>query len=59
MGQRGTFPLPSAASLPVRRINHMQIEEEVLALVFGVNRFHQYLYGRKFYCITDHKPLTF
>ena len=24
---------------------------------FGVQRFHQYLYGRKFALVTDHKPL--
>lgn len=33
------------------------IDREALALVFGVNKFHQYLYGREFKLITDHKPL--
>ena len=30
----------------------------MLALIFGVKKFHQYLYGCRFTCtlITDHKP---
>ena len=26
--------------------NYMQLEKEVLALIFGVKQFHQYLYAR-------------
>ena len=30
---------------------------ELLAIVFGVEQFHTYLYGHNFHVITDHKPL--
>ena len=27
-------------------------------MIFGITKFHQFLYGRKFTLVTDHKPLT-
>ena len=34
------------------------IERELLAIVFGTNRFQTYLYGRQLKVLTDHKPLV-
>ena len=36
---------------------YAQIEKETLSIVFGVTRFHEYVYGRKFLVINDHAPL--
>lgn len=35
-----------------------QIEKEMLAIVFSLERFHQYTYGRSVNVDSDHKPLA-
>ena len=37
---------------------YSQLEKEGLACVYGIKRFHSYLFGHKFVLQTDHQPLT-
>ena len=48
----------SSRTLAKAEQNYSQLDKEALAIVFGVKKYHQYLYGRQFEIKTDHKPLT-
>lgn len=37
--------------------HYAQIKKDLLAIVFGCEKFHQYLYGRQVHVESDHKPL--
>lgn len=47
----------ASRSLSASQRNYSQLEKEALALVFGVQRFHAYLFGHHFELVTDHQPL--
>ena len=46
----------SRSSAPAE-CKYSQLDKEALAIIFGVKRFHQYLFGRPFKIVSDHKPL--
>lgn len=39
--------------------NYSQIEREGLAIIFGIQKYHIYCYGRRFSLVTDNQPLAF
>ncbi|XP_058128391.1 uncharacterized protein K02A2.6-like [Anopheles ziemanni] len=48
------------ASQTLNRVQqkYMQVDKEAYAIVFGVRKFFQYLYGRKFTLLTDNQAIT-
>lgn len=38
--------------------NYAQIEKEMLAIVYALEKYHHYVYGREVIIHTDHKPLV-
>ena len=54
----GERPIAFASrSLNPAEKRYSQIEREALAIIFGVKRFHKYIYGLDFILRSDHKPL--
>ena len=49
-------PYASRALTPIQT-RYAQIEKELLPIIFGCEKFHDYIYGRQVNVETDHKPL--
>ena len=47
----------SSKSLTTSERRYANIERELLAIVWGAEKFHTYVYGRRIIVETDHKPL--
>ena len=55
-GSEHPITFASRALAPAER-NYSQLDKEGLAIIFGVERFHKFLFGRQFTIFTDYKPL--
>ena len=47
----------ASKALTETQMRYAQIEKEMLAIVFGCVKFHQYIFGKTITVQTDHKPL--
>ncbi|XP_052751027.1 uncharacterized protein K02A2.6-like [Galleria mellonella] len=48
----------ASRTLQAHERRYGQIDKEALAIIFGLTKFHEFLAGRKFCIVTDHKPLV-
>ena len=47
----------ASRSLNPAEQNYSHLDKETLVIIFGVTKFHQYVYGQEFTLYTVHKPL--
>ncbi|XP_058983670.1 uncharacterized protein K02A2.6-like [Musca domestica] len=56
-GQERPIAFASRSLTPAEQ-NYSQLDREALAIVYAVQHFHEYIFGRIFKLITDNKPLS-
>lgn len=49
----------ASKKLTKEQVNYSTIEKECLAIVWSVQKFQRYLYGKEFLLETDHQPLVY
>lgn len=47
----------SSSTLTSAQKNYPQLHREALAIIFAVQKFHKYIYGKSFKIYSDHQPL--
>ena len=55
--QSGGLIAYASKALTETECRYSNIEREMLAIVYGLERFHHYVYGRPVTVLSDHKPL--
>lgn len=48
----------ASRSLSATEQNYSQLDREALAIIFSIQKFYRYLYGRPFTLISNNRPLT-
>ena len=56
-GSQGKPVAFASRTLTQAEKNYSQLDREALAIIYGVKKFHHYLYGRKFILFSDNLPL--
>jgi hypothetical protein len=57
LGHDRSVPYASQVLTNAQR-NYSRIEMELTPIIWGCKQFTQYIWGRKFTIVTDHKPIT-